>query len=139
MRHEFVSSIPDRLVEGVLYISLPYATAVHNCACGCGHEAVTPFSPTDWSMVFNGETVSLAPSIGNWSFPCRSHYFITDGKVCWAPRWSEAQIESGRAYDRELKQRDYEIKSADDLSSTPPNGSAKRKGGLLAWVRKLFR
>ncbi|MFC4855982.1 DUF6527 family protein [Actinophytocola glycyrrhizae] len=24
---------------------------------------------------FNGETVSLSPSIGNWSFPCRSHYY----------------------------------------------------------------
>jgi len=33
---------------------------------------VTPLSPTGWSLIFDGETVSLYPSIGNWNFPCRS-------------------------------------------------------------------
>jgi len=28
--------------------------------------------------------VSLAPSIGNWSFPCNSHYWITGNEVRWA-------------------------------------------------------
>jgi len=103
MQHEFVSTVPDQLQEGVLYISMAYATAVHRCACGCGHEVVIPFSPTDWSMVFDGETVSLAPSIGNWSFPCQSHYWIERSRVVWAPKWSGRQIEDGRSRDRMRK------------------------------------
>jgi hypothetical protein len=49
------------------------------CCCGCGHEVVTPFSPTDWKLTFDCVSVSLYPSIGNWSPPCRAHYFIECG------------------------------------------------------------
>ena len=45
--HEFVEGIPERLEEGVLYVSILYATAMHLCACGCGREVVTPLTPTD--------------------------------------------------------------------------------------------
>ena len=38
IKHEFVDSIPAELVEGTLYISIRYATAVHRCCCGCGEE-----------------------------------------------------------------------------------------------------
>ena len=31
----------------------------------------------------NGMT-TLDPSIGNWSFACRSHYFMRKGRVVWA-------------------------------------------------------
>ena len=64
--HEFVEFIPSELQEAVLYVSIPYATAVHQCACGCGNKVVTPISPVDWQLLFDGETVSLTPSIGNW-------------------------------------------------------------------------
>lgn len=131
MRHEFVSAVPETLDEGVLYISLEYATAVHNCACGCGHEVVTPLSPTDWSMVFNGETVSLAPSIGNWSYPCKSHYWIERDRVVWAPAWSSRQIADGRSRDVRRKAGHYDVletKAAEDL----PRQGWKR---FLDWVR----
>jgi hypothetical protein len=36
--HEFVEFVPSELKEGVLYVSVQYATAVHKCACGCGHK-----------------------------------------------------------------------------------------------------
>jgi hypothetical protein len=38
--------------------------------------------------------VSLDPSIGNWSFPCRSHYWIRNNKVRWAENWSQARIDA---------------------------------------------
>ena len=75
---EFVETMPAALSEGTLYISMVYAVARHLCACGCGEEVVTMFTPTDWKLTFDGEHVSLQPSIGNWSFACRSHYWITD-------------------------------------------------------------
>ena len=68
VRHEFVEFIPSTLNDGVLYISIPYATAVHKCCCGCGEKVVTPLTPTDWSLTFDGLTASLSPSIGNWGF-----------------------------------------------------------------------
>ena len=39
-------------------------------------EVVIPFSPTDWQLAFDGERASLQPSISNWNFACRSHYWI---------------------------------------------------------------
>jgi hypothetical protein len=35
-----------------------------------------PISPADWQLAYDGDTVSLTPSIGNWGFPRRSHYWI---------------------------------------------------------------
>lgn len=102
--HKFVEQIPERLEEGVLYISIEYATVMHLCACGCGHEVVTPLSPTDWEMTFDGETVSLAPSIGSWSLKCQSHYWIRRGGVRWARWMSPEEIERGRERDRRRKQ-----------------------------------
>jgi hypothetical protein len=42
IKHKFVEFIPKEREEGVLYVSIPYATAVHNCFCGCGLKVVTP-------------------------------------------------------------------------------------------------
>lgn len=105
MQHRFVDSIPEQLDEDVLYISLTYCTVIHKCVCGCGNEVVTPLSPTDWELTFNGETVSLYPSIGNWGFECQSHYFITRNKIKHALKWSDKQIERGRKAEQAEKKK----------------------------------
>lgn len=105
LKHEFVDFIPNGLKEGVIYISIGFTTVAHNCCCGCGREVVTPLSPTDWKLIFDGQSVSLDPSIGNWSFPCQSHYWIRRNKVRWAERWTQAQIDAGRSHDRLSKER----------------------------------
>lgn len=102
LRHTFVEFIPESLDDGVLYISLAYATVNHRCCCGCGREVVTPLSPSDWRLIFDGRSISLEPSIGNWSFPCRSHYWITRGQVRWAAQWSREQVEACRTQSRPL-------------------------------------
>jgi Family of unknown function (DUF6527) len=104
-QHEFVEFLPTNIAEGIVYVSMAYATAAHRCACGCGNEVVTPLSPTDWQLSFDGVSISLTPSIGNWNFPCRSHYFITHNKVQWAHQWSEQRIEAGRKHDRRVKEQ----------------------------------
>ena len=98
--HKFVDLIPDELEPEVLYVSLDYATVAHLCFCGCGQEVVTPLSPTDWKLTFDGVSISLSPSIGNWSFPCRSHYWIRSGKIRWAESWSDEKIAGGRGMDK---------------------------------------
>jgi hypothetical protein len=104
---EFVEFIPEVLQEGVLYISLEYATATHKCFCGCGREVVTPITPTDWILTRSQDTVSLAPSIGNWSFPCRSHYVIKRNRLIWCGDMPQRLIEAGRRRDRMEKERYY--------------------------------
>ena len=106
-RHEFVRSFPEPLGEGVLYISVEFGSAAHRCFCGCRHEVYTPLSPRDWMMIYDGETVSLDPSIGNWSFSCQSHYWLVRGQVTWDRPWSVKQVEQGRALDRIRKSREY--------------------------------
>jgi hypothetical protein len=104
---QFVESIPEILDPGVLYVSMNLASAIHLCACGCGQEVITPLSPTDWKLCFDGENVTLDPSIGNWSFPCRSHYWIRGGKVRWSGSWSKEEVADGRAHDSERKNAYY--------------------------------
>jgi hypothetical protein len=108
----FVETIPDIVDDGVLYVSMSLASVIHRCACGCGQEVVTPLSPTDWQLYFDGENVSLEPSIGNWGFPCRSHYWIRGGKVRWSGSMSDTDIESGRTRDQRKKMRFYGGKTA---------------------------
>ena len=101
LRHEFVDHIPEQLDDGVLYVSISFGTVIHRCACGCGEEVVTPLGPGEWSMTYDGRTISLAPSIGNWSFRCQSHYWIEQGHVRWARGFSKDEValvrEKGRA------------------------------------------
>lgn len=105
LEHKFVEFIPDILEDGILYITIEYRTAVHKCICGCGNKVITPISPIDWKLTFDGKTVSLYPSIGNWNFDCKSHYFITNNQVRLARRWSEKEIEAGREFDTKKKKK----------------------------------
>ena len=98
LMHEFVDFIPDKLEDGVLYVCIQFATVVHRCCCGCGREVVTPLSPTDWTLIFDGRSISLDPSIGNWSFSCQSHYWIRRNRVIWDRRWSKEEIDEVRAH-----------------------------------------
>ena len=133
--HQFVEFIPDTLDEGVLYVSIAYGTVSHRCCCGCGREVVTPLSPTDWKLIFDGETVSLYPSIGNWNFPCRSHYWIRYNRVEWAEDWSDWQVEAGMAKDRGQKDK-YYGREAENSGETPKE-QPRDEGGL--WSRFLKR
>lgn len=97
---EFVESFPTPLDPGVFYVSLEYKTCAHLCACGCGEEAVTPLSPAQWSFTYDGDSISVRPSVGNWSLACKSHYVITKGHVWWARSFVPDEIARNRARDR---------------------------------------
>lgn len=129
LKHRFVTNIPRTLELGVIYVSIEYATAAHACCCGCGEQVVTPLTPTDWRLTFDGETISLWPSIGNWNFACRSHYVIERSLVIQARPWSDKRIEEGRRRDRAVKawyfgghgnNSDGELRDVDDASADAP-------------------
>jgi hypothetical protein len=123
---EFVETIPKSLEPGRIYISVRYRTASHLCPCGCGSTVVTPITPAKWHLTYDGEAVSLWPSIGNWQKPCQSHYWIRENKVVWAAPWSKKKIEAGRRrderdlrehYDRRPKGLEREIASEESATS----------------------
>lgn len=116
VEHRFVRNVPRELEPGVLYVSMEYATAVHSCCCGCGERVVTPFTPTDWQMTFDGESLSLHPSVGNWNQDCKSHYVIKRNQVIAAAPWSRVQIEAERRRDKMAKAA-YFAASADRVRS----------------------
>lgn len=139
----FVGHFPQQLEPGALYLAMEFATAAHLCACGCGRKVITPFSPTDWQMTFDGEAVSLKPSIGNWSFPCRSHYWIRAGHIKWSTSMSDEAIKLGRARDVQNKAR-HEASRTGSQVPPPPTApqdiytqspTGKQQGGLWRRIR----
>jgi len=97
----FVDTIPadDALEPGKLYISILFTTTVHLCASGCGFKVVLPLNPAQYRIEFDGVNVSMAPSVGNWDYPCRWHYWIRRGQVIDAGPWSNARIENSARND----------------------------------------
>lgn len=89
---KFVDRIPNVLQKQVLYICIPCNVAVHACACGCGEKVVTPIDPSQWTLTYTGEAVSLYPSIGNFSYKCNSHYYIQDNRIKWVRQWPDSEI-----------------------------------------------
>lgn len=128
--HKFVKAFPERLEEGILYVSVEFATAAHRCFCGCGSEVYTRLSPTDWSMKFDGQNVSINPSVGNWSFACQSHYILANGRVRWADKWSRERIDLGRAIDRERKEWQF-----GGVTESPPETKEQPPGP--GWFGRL--
>jgi hypothetical protein len=131
--HEFVEYVPAELADGILYISITYRTAVHRCACGCGNKVVTPITPADWQLFYDGDTVSLTPSIGNWGFPCRSHYWINAGRIRWSGAWTSNQITAGRARDDRERVLYFDRRAVGAAGTHPPETSASR----VSWFRRL--
>jgi len=127
LTHKFVEYIPDDIRDGTIYVSIAFATVVHKCCCGCGKEVVTPLSPTDWKLIFDGQSISLDPSIGNWNFACQSHYWIKHNMVKWTPKWSKEKIYNGRKHDSLAKARYF---SNTNTSETHAKVSIVRKKGV---------
>ena len=137
---QLVEFIPQKLDEGVLYVSMTYATASHRCFCGCGKKVVTPISPTDWQLIFDGDTLSLDPSIGNWSYPCRSHYVLHANRVRWAGAMSASEIREVRARDAVDKQRYYGRRHrVGPATPTRPNEAPTAPLERLAEERSIWR
>lgn len=132
--HQFVEQVPSSLEPGVLYVSIRYRTVVHLCACGCGNKVVTPIRPPRWHLTFDGETISLSPSVGSWQFPCRSHYWIDNNHVRWSKPWTEEQIASGRARDAADMRMYYEDRREAEVTAPSGASTASRWRRLLSKI-----
>lgn len=137
LQHEFVEFVPNELHERKLYVSIKFATVAHLCVCGCGNKVVTPLRPKDWKLLFDGKSISLFPSIGNWSFECRSHYWITKNRVSWAEHWSDERIQANRDYDQLVQER-YYAQQEEHTEPEPDIPPAVEIPRPKAWWRKFL-
>ncbi len=128
-RPEYVEFIPKALEDGVLYISNRFGTASHRCFCGCGTKVVTPLRQTEFELISRGGKVSLYPSIGNWNYPCQSHYWIRDNQVVWAAAMSKEQIRVNRIHDDAVKEAYFST-----LAAPWWLRAAKRIGSWFGWA-----
>ncbi len=135
IRPEFVEYVPKQLDEGVLYISIPFSTTVHKCGCGCGSKITLPINAAKWRFLWDGSSISLWPSVGNWSYPCKSHYWIEQNCIEWAPAWSKERIEANRARDQSARARYLESRRG----GAEPVKIESRSRGLIDRVRGMFR
>lgn len=124
---QYVTYMPKELQAGVLYVSEEFGAVAHLCPCGCGSKIRTPLGPTEWSLSVTNRGPSLFPSIGNWQIPCKSHYWIKDGKIIWAGQWTPEQIAAGRRKEKERRHTYY-----DNLKQ---HGILQR---FKNWIKKLF-
>ena len=94
----FVETIPylPEMEEDTLYVSLRFATLSHLCPCGCGRLVDLSLDPATRSLTYDGEFLTLRPSIGV-KFPCRSHYSIIRNAIMWYPPIAKLK---GRWYNR---------------------------------------
>lgn len=121
----FAHEVPEQLEEGKLYISSEFGSVNHLCACGCGYEVVTPLHPAQWAILYDGEAVTLRPSVGSFGLPCRSHYVIDRNRVVWQPSWSARDARAGAARDRQMLERFFASEEAD-----------VERGGRRRWWRR---
>ena len=118
----------------MIYVAIEFGTVLHKCACGCGSQVATPLAPRGWSLTYDGETISLHPSVGNWNLPCRSHYWIRNNQAVWAPSWAET-VGSEEPADRPHSENN-------ESSMTPPRPTASTSQGLgtraVGWVARFL-
>lgn len=124
-----VHYMPKELDPGVLYVSDEFGTAAHLCACGCGTKVRTPLGPTEWSLEETDRGPSLRPSVGSWQLPCRSHYWIREGKVVWSEAWTPEAVAAGRRAEEERRRAYYEGAGV---------GEPSLLRRAVGWVRKWF-
>lgn len=130
IRPEFVTCVPAELDDGVLYVSIPFRTSMHLCACGCRNKVVMPIRPGAWHLTYDGETVSMSPSVGNHRFPCRSHYWIRNNVVRWAPTLPPGDVPAAARPSNAVR---HPVRSAQH-AERPMFGSR-----LLRRLRRLVR
>lgn len=105
--YQAVERIPKVLGDGIVYHNVEFQLAALLCACGCGHR-ITLLVPDSHQVSSEAGLATIRPSIAVCDAACKSHFFITAGKVRWMPSFTQAeasnvmrdQIARHASYDR---------------------------------------
>jgi hypothetical protein len=101
LKPQYVEQLPDEMKEGVFYICEAFDLTAHKCCCGCGEDVYNKLGPAKWRLTKMPDgSVSLDPSVGNWKYACKSHYWISKNRVIDAGMMSARAIEAVQQRDR---------------------------------------
>ena len=128
---KFVEFIPKELDDGVIYVSQRFKTASHLCCCGCGQKVVTPLNAAKWRLTVHGSTVSLDPSIGLGTLPCRSHYWIRQSRIDWYANMTDEQT----AWAQQADQYASKVYTGELKLPPPP----RQEGWFAAAIREFIK
>lgn len=94
IKHIIVEEMPsyEDMLQDVIYVyyyDIDHGVSIHKCMCGCGEQTVMPFikkglninSNKVWVLNFINDKIDFEGSVGNYSYPCKSHYMIQKGQV----------------------------------------------------------
>ena len=109
-------------------ILLLFLLTVYPVAASSADDAQTSQNRPHWSFELKGGL--FYPSIGNWQFPCKSHYWISGGEIRWAEEWTPEQIEAGREAEDQRRRRYYRERDRQQI------GILKR---FWRWLISFFR
>jgi hypothetical protein len=130
VKFEFVDNIPQSLpAEGTIYISIPRRTTAHLGLGGCGEKVVHPLRPHRWSLSYDGETISMSPSIGNSGLACKSHYWIKNSHIDWWPPLTDREIALGLTRDGWGERQTTATESREQPTARPK----------IPWWRRFLR
>jgi hypothetical protein len=87
--YQAVERIPKQLSSNVVYHSEEFELGALLCACGCGHRVML-LVPDSHQVTSESGMATVRPSIAVCDAPCKSHYFITAGRVEWLPAFTNA-------------------------------------------------
>jgi hypothetical protein len=106
LKPNYLTQFPEQLAEGILYISEEFNLTAHKCCCGCQEDVVLKLGPAKWQLTKESDgAVSLNPSVGNWKYACRSHYWIENNQVFDAGPMSAGAIKRVQRRDRVERQQ----------------------------------
>lgn len=91
--YQAVERIPKQLSSGIVYHSEEFELGALLCACGCGHRVML-LVPDSHRVTSEGGMATVRPSIAVCDAPCKSHYFITAGRIEWLPAFTDAAATS---------------------------------------------
>jgi hypothetical protein len=88
-----VDRIPKELSPSVVYHNVDFELGAMLCACGCGHR-VDLLVPDSHQIYSESGLATIRPSIAVCDAPCKSHYFVSAGRIEWLPAFTDAQARS---------------------------------------------
>jgi Family of unknown function (DUF6527) len=119
--YEAVERIPKHLSSGIVYHTEEFELAALLCACGCGHRVML-LVPDSHQVSSKDGRATIRPSIAVCDAPCKSHYYITAGRVEWLPAFSDAMATSvmrrqiARHANADAKHQSWQSRISDAVS-----------------------
>ena len=133
LRPKYVEHLPESLEEGILYVCEEFSLTAHKCCCGCGEDVHNKLGPAKWRLIKHPDgRVSLDPSVGNWKYACRSHYWICENEVLEAAPMSSRAIQAVQARDR--RDRDKYIARVNAAADEADRRNSSNVLGLRARI-----